>query len=93
MKLLLLLAQVLSCLTIIPWIIMAMFSPMFFDAPDSTKQLFPYIIVGLIVLYPFFIVFCIVFGVQFWRRRQIFRAFFISLLPAMLFGLGFIIIS
>lgn len=85
MKLLLLLSQLLSVLTLIPWAIMAMFSPMLFDAPDSTKQMMPYIMIGLLLLYPFVIILCIVMGWRYWKKQHTTRAFLVSLLPAMLF--------
>ncbi|MFN7120165.1 MAG: hypothetical protein ACK4TA_25465 [Saprospiraceae bacterium] len=90
MKLLLLLCQLLSGLTLIPWAVMSMFSPMLFDAPDSTKQTVPYVILAILFTYPIFVIICIVLGWRFWSQQHVQWAFFISLLPAIIFGIGFL---
>jgi hypothetical protein len=46
-------------------------SLMAFDAPDSTKSVWPYLIIGGMVLYPIFVIFCIY---KTWLQQSIYWA-------------------
>lgn len=39
-----------------PWLITALFSVMFFDAPGSTEMLFPWLMFCYVWLYPLFVI-------------------------------------
>ncbi|MCF8326429.1 MAG: hypothetical protein K9I84_15835 [Leadbetterella sp.] len=86
MKILLILLTILNAGTLIPWAISAPMSIMAFDAPDSTKSVWPYLIIGAMVLYPIFVIFCIY---KTWSLQSIFWAAG----PSILFIIGLILIN
>ncbi|MCP9768757.1 hypothetical protein EGI22_12595 [Lacihabitans sp. LS3-19] len=59
MKILLILLTIFNAGTLVLWVISAPMSLMVFDSPGSTESVGPYIIIGLMLLYPFFVFFCI----------------------------------
>jgi hypothetical protein len=92
MKLALILLQLLGGLTLIPWPMIAGMSFMAFDAPDSTKKLLPYLIVGIILSYPIILLFCYIMSWWMWSHQHTVAAFIWSAAPFLLVG-GFLLIA
>ncbi|MCP9761992.1 hypothetical protein [Lacihabitans soyangensis] len=86
MKILLILLTILNAGTLVPWAISAPMSLMAFDAPDSTKSVWPYLLIGAMVLYPIFVIFCIY---KTWSQNSIYWAAG----PTILFIIGLILIN
>lgn len=86
MKILLILLTIINAGTLVPWAIAAPMSIMAFDAPDSTKSAWPYTLIGLLVLYPIFVIFCIY---KTWAQNSIYWAAG----PSIIFIIGLIILN
>jgi uncharacterized BrkB/YihY/UPF0761 family membrane protein len=86
MKILLILLTILNAGTLIPWAVSAPMSIMAFDAPDSTKSVWPYVIIGAMILYPIFVIFCIY---KTWSKYSLYWAAG----PSVLFIIGLILIN
>ncbi len=86
MKIILILLTIHNAGTLILWAISAPMSIMAFDAPDSTKSVWPYLIIGAIVLYPIFVILCIY---KTWSQYSLYWAAG----PSILFVIGLILIN
>lgn len=86
MKIILILLTILNAGTLVPWAISAPMSIMAFDAPDSTKSVWPYLIIGAMVLYPIFVILSIY---KTWSLHSLYWAAG----PSILFIIGLILIN
>jgi len=86
MKIILILLTILNAGTLVPWAISAPMSIMAFDAPNSTKSVWPYLIIGAMILYPIFVILCIF---KTWSLQSLYWAAG----PSVLFIIGLILIN
>ena len=86
MKIILILLTIINVGSLIPWLISAPMSIMAFDAPDSNKSAWPYLIVALMILYPIFVIFSIY---KTWSLQSVYWAAG----PSVFFIIGIILLN
>jgi hypothetical protein len=84
MKPIIILLQLLGGATLIPWAFGAMMSPMLFDSPNSAQKMFPYVIMGGLLLYPILLGGCFWYA---WKMDDMQKAALLSAVPLVLAGM------